>query len=145
MSTFFIWKFFTQLFSTYSLALLFVKQKKINTIVPCKLLVKLTIRGKFLQQFTSSFFEWKCYAQLFSHYNLALLFVWQKNINAKVPCKLLVKLTIGVNWTNNLWAAFSYKSFFGSFYVLQFEILLFGQKETGRKTEQCWWKLSQGV
>jgi hypothetical protein len=38
-------------------------------------------------------------AQIFSTYSLALQFVWQKEIDAKAPCKMLVKLTTGVNFT----------------------------------------------
>jgi len=53
-----------------------------------KILVKLTPS----QHFTSSFFVWKCFALLFSSYRLAL-FVFL----AKAVCKMLVKLTKGLN------------------------------------------------
>jgi hypothetical protein len=45
---------------------------------------------------------------------------WQKDFGAKAAHKMLVKLTPAVNFTIFLRAAFSYKSFLHSVYVLTF-------------------------
>jgi len=56
-------------------------------------------RCQFYQHFTFSFFEWKCFAQLFS------------------ALKILAKLTSGVNFIIILWACFSYKRTLLSFSI----------------------------
>jgi hypothetical protein len=43
----------------------------------------------------SSFFVWKCFAQVFSNYSLAFVIFWWNNISAKAAHKMLVKLTTG--------------------------------------------------
>ncbi len=53
----------------------------------------------------------KLFAQLLNAYNLGFLIFWRKDFGAKVAHKMLVKLTLGVNFTNTLWAAFAPKSF----------------------------------
>jgi len=53
------------------------------------------------RHFTRAFFVRKCFAQLFSTYILALFFL------AKAAHKILMKLTIGVNFIDILYAAFA--------------------------------------
>jgi hypothetical protein len=51
-------------------------------------------------------------------FQFGFVIFWQKDLGAKAAHKMLVKLTTDVNFTNILQAAFSYKSFLRSFYVL---------------------------
>jgi len=54
--------------------------------------------------------------------------------HVKTARKTLVKSTPGVNLTDNLQAAFSYKSVLEAFLYLQFGFLMFWQKNIGSKT-----------
>ncbi len=63
---------------------------------------------QFNPNFTSAFFIWECFGQLFSNYSLALIIIFlQKNIGTIAGHEMLMKLTAGVNFINVLWAAFT--------------------------------------
>ncbi len=47
-----------------------------------------------------------------------LVLFWCKKIYRKAACKMLVKLTVDVNYADISSAAFSYISYTGSFYIL---------------------------
>jgi hypothetical protein len=64
------------------------------------MLVKLTL---FYQYFTSSFFVQKSVVQLLSKFGFVNF--WQNNIGAKAACKMLVKLTTGVNFSKHYCSA----------------------------------------
>jgi len=62
-------------------------------------------------------------------------------IGTKSACKMLVKSTPGVNFTNILKAAFAYKSIFEAFLYLQFGFVIFvGKRILAQKLlVKCWW------
>jgi len=83
------------------------------------------------------------YAWLFRMKVLCANFLWlqigfviflQKNIDAKVACKMLMKITTGVNFTNILQIAFSYKSVLCSFSVHTVWVCNFLRKKMVEKT-----------
>jgi len=44
----------------------------------------------------------KVFCEAFIYLQFGFVILWQKNISAKAACKMLVKLTAGVNSTNIL-------------------------------------------
>jgi hypothetical protein len=57
----------------------------------------------------------KVLCAFFLYIQFGFVIFWQKNIGAKAACKMLLKLTADVNFTNILQAAFLSKSVFHSF------------------------------
>jgi len=68
-----------------------------------------------------------CFAQLFSSY-IWLCNFWRKNIGAKAVCKMLMKLTIGVNFINILRLPFLYECVLRSFSLVTFGFVIFSER-----------------
>jgi len=75
----------------------------------------------------------------FSLIVIGFAFFWKKNIGAKAACKMLVKLTKGVNFINILSAHFSYKSELSSFSLIT--VLLCDFLAKGYWQKKIWCKM----
>jgi hypothetical protein len=60
-------------------------------------------------------FLYKSASHSFSLITVRIFTFWSQNIGAKCECKMLMKLTPGVNFINIIRANFSYECLFGSF------------------------------
>jgi len=88
--------------------------------------------SQFHQHFTQKVFVQKYFAQL-SLVTFQLCNFWRQNIGAKCTLKMLMKLTIGVNFINILLIKFSYISASHSFSLVAFWLCNFWRKNIGEK------------
>ena len=72
-----------------------------------------------------------CYAQLFCTSMFVFVIFWPKETVDKTAHKMLMKLNIGVSFTNNLWSAFSYECVMQS--ILTVCVCSYGRKDVGEK------------
>ncbi len=79
-------------------------------------------------------FSYKCFVLLFFNLQFGFVIFWCKNISAIAACKMLIKLTIGINFVIILLGPFSYTNVLSSFSLVTFWLCNFLAQEYQHKS-----------
>ena len=93
-------------------------------------------KGSISPSFYVQLFHTKVFWAAFMYLHFRFVLFWHKENGPKAACKMLVKLTTGLNFNNIFWATFLYKSVMRSFSVVAVYVSIFLRKEIGNWAAQ---------